>query len=128
MTQDRVGAGVPRILVIEDDGDVLALLGSHLRRLGFDVLSAQSGEIGVAIASAERPDAVVVDLILPGIDGREVIRTIRADERLRGCRLIATSTLGEDDCRVLAVDAVLPKPFTRRDVAHALTVLDQQVR
>ncbi len=114
--------------MIEDDGDVLALLGSHLRRLGFDVLSAQSGEIGVAIASAERPDAVVVDLILPGIDGREVIRTIRADERLRGCRLIATSTLGEDDCRVLAVDAVLPKPFTRRDVAHALTVLDQQVR
>lgn len=114
----------PRVLVIEDDEDVAHLLGSHLRRLGCVVSTAATGEEGIAQAVAQPPDVIVVDILLPGIDGRHVVRALRANERTRHCRVVVSSVLDREDLLDIPTDAVLPKPFSRRDVARLLTSLD----
>lgn len=110
-----------RVLVIEDDPDVLDLLESHLHRLGWAVDRAESGEQGVSQALAAPPAVVLVDLMLPGMDGRAVIRALRASRRTAACRLIVTSVLDPDEHGVEA-DGVLGKPFTARDVRRAVGV------
>ncbi len=108
-----------RVLVIEDDRDVRVLLHSHLRRLGCEVLLASTGEEGVDVARSARPDLVLVDMVLPGIDGTAVIRALRDDPATSTCRVVLTTVLDVDPAATGA-DSVLPKPFTRADVARAL--------
>jgi CheY-like chemotaxis protein len=109
-------------LVIEDDHDVLQLLSAHVRRLGYAVAAASSGESGVALARSHQPDVVLVDLGLPGIDGWQVVRELKADARTTGCRIVISSVLDPHHFGDLPRHAVLPKPFSRRDVARALRV------
>jgi CheY-like chemotaxis protein len=114
----------PRVLVIEDDVDVSVLLGSHLLRLGCEVASELSGEAGLVRAQDDVPDVAFVDVHLPGMCGLDVMRELRTDPRTRNCRLVVTSILDRQDLRDMQADAVLPKPFSRRDVARVLTSLD----
>jgi CheY-like chemotaxis protein len=116
--------GYPRVLVIEDDLDVSVLLGSHLKRLGCEVVAEATGEAGVLTARGRAPDVAFVDVNLPGIDGLEVLRELRTDPRTRCCRLVVTSVLDAQDLRDMGADAILPKPFSRHDVARVLTSLD----
>ena len=108
-----------RVLIIEDDQDLLYLLHTHLRKLGCQVSLAASGEQGLALAFADPPDLAIVDIVLPGIDGREVVRRLRADPRTSGCRIAVSSVLDPDDLRDLEPDALLTKPF-QRDVREVL--------
>ncbi|MGJ5830519.1 response regulator [Streptomyces ossamyceticus] len=71
---------------------------------------ACSGEEGLGLAFGDPPDIAVVDVLLPGIDGREVVRRLRADKRTRGCRLVVSSVLDPEDLIGVA-DEVLAKPF-----------------
>ncbi|MFJ7336593.1 two-component system response regulator [Streptomyces sp. NPDC101110] len=114
---DRTVMFSPRVLVIDDDQDVSALLERHFRERGCPVAVAHSGEEGLDLAFADPPDIAVVDVILPGIDGREVVRRLRADDRTRRCRLVVTSVLDPDDLIGLA-DEVLPKPFRQSAVVR----------
>ncbi|MFF8935494.1 two-component system response regulator [Streptomyces paradoxus] len=114
---DRTVMFPPRVLVIEDDQDVSALLERHFRERGCPVAVAHSGEAGLGLAFANPPDIAVVDVMLPGIDGREVVRRLRADDRTRRCRLVVTSVLDPDDLIGLA-DEVLPKPFRQSAVVR----------
>jgi CheY-like chemotaxis protein len=107
-------------VVIEDEGDVLELLSTHLGRLGCRVSGAQTGCDGVALALADPPDAVLVDIMLPDIDGREVVRLLRADERTASCPIVLCSVLDPDDLADLHPDAVLAKPFGKADIADLL--------
>ena len=108
--------------MIEDDADVLDLLLSHVRHRGCAVVGTSSGEQGRALAAAEPPDLVVVDILLPDIDGWAVVRGLRADLRTRRCRVVVSSVLDPQDlAEKVPVDALLPKPFSRGDV---LAVLD----
>ena len=104
-------------LVIDDERDVLDLLDAHLSRLGYRVTGAQTGEQGLDLAVADPPDVVVVDMLLPGIDGREVVRRLRARPELRDCAIVVCSVLDPPDLADLAPDAVLTKPFGRAAVA-----------
>lgn len=107
----------PHVVVIEDDQDTSTLLERHFRELGCHVTVASSGEQGLDLAFADPPDIAVIDVILPGIDGREVIRRLRADERTRSCHLIVSSVLDPEDLTGLA-DALLAKPFRQAAVAR----------
>ena len=109
----------PRVLVIEDDQDVRVLLTRHFRELGCSVVVASSGEEGLGLAFADPPDIAVVDVMLPGIDGRAVLRSLRADERTKGCRLVVSSVLDPEDLVGLG-DEVLAKPFRQSAVARLL--------
>jgi CheY-like chemotaxis protein len=115
-----VTTAAPHVLVIEDDADVLDLLDSHLRRLGCRVSRAEDGEHGVQLAQQEPPDIVIIDVMLPGIDGREVIRQLRADRRTSDCRLVVSSVLDSDDLEDMTTDAVLAKPFRRASLAQVV--------
>jgi CheY-like chemotaxis protein len=79
-----------------------------------------TGRHGVERAVAEPPDVVVLDVMLPGIDGREVVRRQRADDRTARCPIVLCSVLGPDELADLRADAVLPKPFGKEDVARAV--------
>lgn len=113
----------PSVLVIEDDRDVRRLLERHLRDLGWAVRSAATGEDGLAAARERSPDAVVVDLLLPGMGGAEVVRALRADPCTATCRVVVTSILDRELQLALDPDGVLAKPFTRADVVRVMAVV-----
>lgn len=104
-----------RILVIEDNPDILANLYGFLEPLGYQIDSARNGAAGLAIAAQNRFDAIVLDVMLPGIDGLEVCRTLRRSFRRDTPILMLTArdTLGD---KVLGFDAgaddYLVKPFS----------------
>jgi len=111
------------VLVVEDERDVLDLLEGNLRRLGCRVTRAETGEEGLELARAEPPDVAIVDVMLPGIDGREVARQLRADPRTRACRIIVSSVLDPQDIEDIGSDAVLAKPFRRASITDLVTSL-----
>ncbi|WP_344865575.1 response regulator [Planomonospora alba] len=113
----------PRVLVIEDEQDVCDLLRRHLSGLGCEVRTADNGELGLLLAVTDPPDLVVLDIRLPGVDGRQVARALQADPRTRGCRIVVTSVLDAEDLLDINADAVLPKPFRRADVKRAVDSL-----
>jgi DNA-binding response OmpR family regulator len=81
-------AGKPTILVVEDERDIRELVHFHLEQEGYAVREADTGESCLALLATERPALVVLDLMLPGIDGLEVCRRMRATEGLRGVPVI----------------------------------------
>ena len=72
-----------KILIIDDDPDLLLLLHKMLKRIGAETVMAENGESGLALMKAQRFDLLVLDLMLPDIDGYEVLKRMRADEKLK---------------------------------------------
>jgi CheY-like chemotaxis protein len=119
--------GTPlRILVVEDNVDGRETLAMMLRLSGHEVLEAESGPDGVALAGAENPDVAIVDIGLPGFDGYEVARRIRASAAGASIRLVALTGYGQEDDRRQATaagfDWFLVKPA---DIAALLAILAQ---
>jgi len=122
--RQRAGGIVIKILVVEDDPDALDLAAYALRRERFVVLEAGDGAQAIRRWKADRPDLVVLDLGLPGLDGFEVLRRIRAEEQtpvlvLTGRRdshdMLRTFNLGTDD--------FLAKPFEFRELVARIRAL-----
>ncbi|MEV5440502.1 response regulator [Streptomyces sp. NPDC052682] len=107
----------PHVLVIEDELDLRVLLERHLRALGCRVSAAENGVKGLELAFADPPDMVIIDILLPDIDGREIVRRLRADERTRRCHLVVSSVLDPPDLLYLATE-LLAKPFGRASVTE----------
>ena len=80
-----------RILYVEDNEDNIYMLTQRLQREGFEVLVARDGAEGIAIAEAEHPDLIIMDLVLPRIDGWEATRRLKADPQLRSTPILALS-------------------------------------
>jgi len=106
------------ILVVDDHEDNRRILRDLLRSGGYEVIEATTGEDGVAAAKARTPDLILMDIQLPGIDGYEATRRIKADEALRRIPLIVVTSyaLSGDDAKALAAgaDAYVAKPFSPR--------------
>ena len=109
-----------RILVVEDNPLNLKLIRDVLQFRGFDVLTAQTGEEGVAMASSASPDLVLMDLQLPGIDGHEALQLLRADPRCRGIPVVAVTAFAMKDdlarAEAAGFDGYIAKPIS----VHAL--------
>jgi len=84
-----------RILVIEDDPGAVRLLRTYLEGEGYDVEVATSGEAGIAAAKRQAPDAIILDVLLPGIDGWEVLRRLKADPGLRDLPVVVATVVDE---------------------------------
>ena len=110
-----------RILIIDDEKDLLDLIGYTLQKEGFTANVAFDGETGLASALKEVPDLVIVDLMLPGIDGLEVCRRLRANNRTCHIPIIMlTAKTAETDRIVgleLGADDYVTKPFSPRELA-----------
>ena len=107
-----------RILVVEDNPLNLKLIKDVLEFHGFDVLTAGSGEEGVALASSSSPDLVLMDLQLPGIGGREALRRLRADGGCREIPVVAVTAFAMKDdaesAKAAGFDGYIAKPISVR--------------
>jgi two-component system cell cycle response regulator DivK len=104
-----------RILIIEDHEENRRLLRDLLTSFGYELIEAVTGETGLISAETERPDLILMDIQLPGIDGYEVTRRIKANPALRQIPVIAVTSyaLSGDDVKALEAgcDAYVTKPF-----------------
>lgn len=107
-------------LLVEDDADVAEVLEHHLSRLGFEARTVPSGEAAVEMLDLERWDLVVVDILLPGIDGRELLRHMHERPSGRHAAVLITSILGSYELDQIEADARLPKPFRSADITRAV--------
>jgi len=116
------------ILVVEDDPDIRELLAYTLGKEGYEILQAPSGEAGLKAVLERKPALVLLDVMLPGIDGLEVLRKIKADQSCRATPVILASAKGEESDVVagleLGADDYVTKPFSPRVlVARVRTAL-----
>ena len=119
----------PRVLLVDDDEDVRHMTRVALGFEGFDVIEAPDGATGVALTRAERPDAIVLDVMMPGIDGIDVLKELRADEAFADLPIVLlTAKAGvtaEQEGWDAGATAYLTKPFTGTALAATLrTLLD----
>ena len=107
-----------RILVIEDHEDNRRILRDLLTSAGYEPIEAVTGEEGVVLAETHRPDLILMDIQLPGLDGYEATRRIKANPALRHIPVIAVTSyaLSGDDvkAREAGCDAYVTKPFSPR--------------
>jgi two-component system, cell cycle response regulator DivK len=107
-----------RILLIEDHEDNRRIVRDLLTPAGYEVVEALTGEDGVSMADTHRPDLILMDIQLPGLDGYEATRRIKANPALRAIPIIAVTSyaLSGDDvkAREAGCDAYVTKPFSPR--------------
>jgi two-component system OmpR family response regulator len=119
-----------RILIIEDDKDVASFIKNGLVQAGCNVDHADNGKDGLLLATTERYDALIVDRMLPGVDGLTVIRTLRASDNSTPALIL--SALGEVDDRVKGLkaggDDYLVKPFAFSELLARLEALARRTK
>jgi len=121
-----------RVLVVEDDPDIADLIVHALERAGYDASSVASGTDGLASVRARPPDLLVLDRMLPGMDGRDVCRALRADRQTAAVPVIMVTARAEETDRVtgrdLGADDYLTKPFSPRELVARVKALLRRVQ
>ena len=109
-----------RILVVDDEADITALVAYHLAKAGYRVTTAGNGRDALESAREERPDLVVLDLMLPGLSGYDVLAELRRREETREIGIILLTARKDEPDRIkglsLGADDYLPKPFSPREL------------
>lgn len=120
MTQVETKAVPARILVVEDERDIAALVAYHLTKEGYRVRTAEGGQEAIEAAATERPDLMVLDLMLPGYSGYDVLAEMRRQPSLSDVPVIILTARREEADRVrgleLGADDYLTKPFSPREL------------
>lgn len=125
--------GKEHILVIEDEEDILAVVHYNLSREGYRVSCAANGEVGLQTARAQLPDLILLDLMLPGMDGLSVCRELKRDATTKGVPVVMLTAKGEEADIVagleIGADDYLAKPFSPKVlVARLRAVLRRHER
>jgi len=123
----------PKVLVVDDEEDILELLKFNLLREGYQVPCAASGEQAFRLVRSESPDLIVLDLMLPGIDGLEVTRRLKNDPDTKNIPIVMLTAKGEEADIVagleLGADDYITKPFSPRIlVARVRAVLRRKIK
>ena len=109
-----------RILLVEDHEDNRRIVRDLLTPAGYEVVEALTGNEGVAMAETHRPDLILMDIQLPGLDGYEVTRRIKADPALNDIPIIAVTSYAlsgdEEKARAAGCDAYVTKPYSPRQL------------
>ena len=113
-----------KVLVVEDEETLLFALAHNLRREGYTVFTAARGDDGLKLAREEQPDLIVLDVMLPGVDGIQVCRLLRRDSTVP---IIMLTALGGEGDRVAGLDTgaddYMPKPFGMRELLARIRAL-----
>lgn len=117
----------PLIVVVEDEQAIQDVIAYNLRREGYEVLLAGHGSEGLALIQSKRPALVILDLMLPGIDGLSICQQLRADPKTRSIPLMILSAKEEESDIViglsLGADDYLAKPFSPREMLARVKAL-----
>jgi len=95
----------PTILLVEDFDDTRLMMKLWLARSGYRVIEAENGEEAVSFAQRELPDLIIMDMMMPGINGLDATRRIRQYQALRQTPIVAVSAYGADEYRAIALEA-----------------------
>jgi DNA-binding response OmpR family regulator len=117
-----------KILLIEDDSIHREEIAEILRYKNFEVQTAENGRIGITMASAFNPDLILCDILMPEVDGTQVIAEIRGNNSLSGTKFVFVTSLADRDeiksGMLLGADAYLTKPFTIKEL---ITVINSNL-
>jgi two-component system cell cycle response regulator DivK len=113
-----------RILVVEDNEDNRQILRDLLNRAGYELVEAEAGDVAVTLAQSSKPDLILMDIQLPGIDGYEATRRIKAIPELAHVPIIAVTSyaLSGDDVKAAEAgcDAYVTKPFSPKQLLEKI--------
>lgn len=119
----------PRVLVVEDEETLLFTLAHNLKREGYRVITATRGDDGLALARSSRPDLILLDVMLPGVDGMQICRLLRRDTSVP---IIMLTALGGEGERVAGLDTgaddYIAKPFGMRELLARVRALLRRTR
>lgn len=114
------------VLVVDDDRVIVSLLQLNFEIEGYDVLTATGGEAGLAQARQGRPDIIVLDVMMPGIDGLEVARRLRTEDETRGIPIILLSAKAQNSdiqAGLAVADEYMTKPFEPAELLERVSTL-----
>jgi DNA-binding response OmpR family regulator len=121
-----------QILVVEDDPDISELIAHSLRKAGYSVETLTTGSAVMAHVRANAPDAIVLDVMLPGLDGRLVCQALRNDPATAAIPIIMVTARGDEADRVagleLGADDYVTKPFSPRELTARVAALLRRTR
>ena len=125
--QDYSQTSLPKILLVEDFDDTRLMMKMWLEKRGYRVIEAETGEEAVTLAQREAPDLIIMDVMMPGMNGLDATQRIRQYQALRRTPIVAVSAYGADEYRSLALEAgcneYVSTPFEPRALARLLTSL-----
>ncbi|MEJ5349614.1 MAG: response regulator transcription factor [Desulfosoma sp.] len=120
-----------KVLIIEDDKDILNLVAWHLKAADYEVLKAEDGVSGLERATQEKPDLIVLDLMLPGMDGLEVCKALKRHQDTASIPIIILTARGEEADRILGLemggDDYVVKPFSPRELVLRVQAVMRRV-
>src|SRR2546423_3573020 len=125
----RAGSALPTILLVEDFDDTRLMMKMWLVKNGYRVIEAETGEEAISLAQRERPDLIIMDVMMAGMNGLDATQRIRQDNALRRTPIVAVSAYGAAEYRSLAPDAgcneYVSTPFEPQTLADLIKDLLQ---
>jgi len=116
-----------KILFIEDEPDQIAMVGMRLEAVGYEMLSASDGKEGLKKVSEEKPDLILLDMIMPKMDGLEVCRRLKETPDTAGIPVIVITATGEKDaekrCRDCGAEDFVKKPYESKNLVAKIEAL-----
>jgi len=109
-----------KLLIVDDEKDIVKMLDYNLKKEGFRLISAYDGEAALELSKKEHPDLVILDLMLPGIDGLEVCKSLKRDDKTAKIPVIMLTAKSQESDKVvgleLGADDYITKPFSPREL------------
>ena len=122
--EERLGMAAKSVLVVDDEEDILELLEYNLAKEGYRVLRVTSGEKALEASRSHQPDLILLDLMLPGLNGLEVCKRLKGNQKTSGIPIVMLTAKGEEADVVLGLelgaDDYITKPFSPRVLAARL--------
>jgi len=113
-----------KILIIEDEPDQILMLGTRLNAVGYKIVSASDGEKGLKMVSTESPDLILLDIILPKMDGYKVCKSVKENPDIAKIPIIMITAAGvkdlEEKCMAAGADALIRKPYECTDLVEKI--------
>jgi two-component system, OmpR family, alkaline phosphatase synthesis response regulator PhoP len=120
------------ILIVEDEKDIVKMLEYNLKKEGFKALSAHDGEDAMDIAGGKLPDLIILDLMLPGMDGLEVCKGLKADAKTASIPVIMLTAKSQESDKIvgleLGADDYMTKPFSPRELIARIKAVLRRVK
>jgi two-component system phosphate regulon response regulator PhoB len=128
----ETGTSAERVLVVDDEPDIVALVAYHLAKSGYSVSTATTGPEGLAAARRDKPALVILDLMLPGLSGLEVMEELRGDPNTARVAVLMLTARREESDRIkgltLGADDYLTKPFSPQEMVLRVAAILRRVK